>query len=156
VLAEYDLATADVDWRTAMRRRALSARVALARHPWATVVISRSGPSPALLGDLDSAIGSLRRGGFSVALAAQAMSLLDSYIHGFAVQETNLPFTGQAELTELTGSILQRFRAGDYPHLAEMGAELIMAPGYDHADQFEYGLDMILDALARAQDGSTE
>jgi hypothetical protein len=42
---------------------------------------------------------------------------------------------------------MERFRAADYPHLAEMGAELIMAPGYDHSAQFEAGLDLILDAL---------
>jgi AcrR family transcriptional regulator len=147
VLAEFELPTPDDGWREGMRRRAVSARAALARHPWATVVLSGSGPNPAMLRNLDSVIGCLRRGGFSVAQAARAFSLLDSYIYGYAVQEASLPFTGQAELVELTGSIMERFRAGDYPHLAEMGAELIMAPGYDHATQFDAGLDLILDAL---------
>jgi AcrR family transcriptional regulator len=86
VLAEFELPTADVGWREAMCRRAVSARAALARHPWATVVLSRSGPNPAMLRNLDSVIGSLRRGGFSVAQAARAFSLLDSYIYGYAVQ----------------------------------------------------------------------
>src|SRR5688500_15945088 len=35
------------DWKTAMRRRALSAHEMLARHPWASGVIdSRTNPSP--------------------------------------------------------------------------------------------------------------
>ncbi len=35
VFAEIDLPPTDTDWRTAIRRRCLSARDVLARHPWA-------------------------------------------------------------------------------------------------------------------------
>ena len=35
VFSEIDLPTPDEDWPTAMRRRAISARQALKRHPWA-------------------------------------------------------------------------------------------------------------------------
>jgi AcrR family transcriptional regulator len=152
VLDEFELPGEDVGWREGMRRRAVSARAALARHPWAPVVLSRSGPSPALLRDLDAVLGSLRRGGFPVAAAARAFSLLDSYVYGFAVQEANLPFTTPAELTELTGSIMDRFRPEEYPHLAEVAVEHVMRPGYDHAAQFEAGLELILDALERTRD----
>ncbi len=86
-------------------------------------MLSRSGPSPALLRDLDSVLGSLRRGGFPLALAARAFSLLGSYIYGFAVPEAALPFDTPAELAELTGSIMGGLRAEDYPHLVEMGVE---------------------------------
>ncbi len=151
VLEEFELPSADVGWREAMRRRAVSARAALARHPWAAVVINRSGPTPALLRNLDAVIGSLRRGGFSVALAAHAFSLLDSYIYGFAVQEAALPFDTPGELTELTGSIMAGFPPEEHPHLAEMAVEHILQPGYDHAAEFEFGLDLLLDALDRAR-----
>ena len=151
VLAEFELPTGDVGWREAMRRRAVSARVALARHPWATVVLNRSGPTPALLHNLDAVIGSLRRGGFSVALAAHAFSLLDSYIYGFAVQEAALPFDTPGELAELTGSIVAGLRPEDHPYLAEMAVEHILQPGYDHAAEFEFDLDLLLDALDRAR-----
>jgi AcrR family transcriptional regulator len=147
VLGEVELPTADDGWREGARRRAVSTRAALARHPWATVVLGGSGPNPAMLRNLDAVIGCLRRGGFSVAQAARALSLLDAYTYGYAVQEANLPFDGQAELAELTGSIMAGFAAGEYPHLAEMRAELIRSPGYDHATQFEAGLDLVLDAL---------
>lgn len=33
------------------------------------------------------------------------------------------------------------------PHLAEMIVEHALQPGYDHRTEFEYGLDLILDAL---------
>lgn len=156
VLGEFDLPADDSPWREAMRRRAFSARAALTRHPWGTVVLSRSRPGPAMLRNLDSVIGSLRRAGFSLALAAQAFSLLDSYVYGFAVQEASLPFDTPAGLTGLTGLIMEGFRAEDHPHLAEMGTELIMKPGYDHADQFGLGLDLILDGLERARDAEAE
>lgn len=152
VLGEFELPTEDVDWREDMRRRAVSARAALARHPCWTVLLSRSRPGPAMLRNLDSVIGSLRRGGFSVAMAAHAFSLLDSYIYGFAAQEVSLPFNTPDELVELTGSIMEQFRPEDYPHLAEMGTDLIMQPGYDHSTQFAYGLELILDGLERARD----
>jgi AcrR family transcriptional regulator len=150
VLGEYEAPAADAGWREAMRRRAHSARAALARHPWAPVAINRSGPVPALLREIDAAIGHLRRAGFSVELAAHALSLLDSYTYGWAVQEANLPFGTPAELAELTGTILEGFPAEEYPHLAEMGAELMMRPGYDHGEQFGYGLELVLDGLERA------
>jgi len=149
VLAEFELPTDDVGWREAMHRRASSARTALARHPWAPALISRSGPLPLLLRDHDAVIGSLRRAGFALDLAALAFSLLDSYVYGFAVQEASLPFDTPDELTDLTGSILGGLPAGEYPHLAEMGAGLMMRPEYDHGAQFGYGLELILDGLER-------
>ena len=151
VLGEIELPADGEDWRAAMRRRAVSARAAFARHPWASGVLSRPNPGPAMLRNLDSVIASLRRGGFSMALAAHAMALLDSYIYGFAMQEASLPFGNAPELVELTGDILRQFRVEDYPHLAAMAVEHIMRPGYDFADEFEYGLDLILDALDRTR-----
>src|SRR4051794_9883466 len=38
VFAEIDLPREHAEWRTAMRARAVSARSALTRHPWATAL----------------------------------------------------------------------------------------------------------------------
>ena len=46
-------------------------------------------------------------------------------------------------------SILRQFPADEYPHLAEMITEHALKPGYDYADEFEFGLDLILDGLER-------
>jgi hypothetical protein len=32
-----------------------------------------------------------------------------------------------------------------------MAADIVMKPGYDYGDEFEYGLDVILDGLQRAR-----
>jgi AcrR family transcriptional regulator len=150
VVGEIELPAPGEDWRPAMRRRATSARAVFARHSWAASVLeSRRNPGPATLRYYDAVIGNLRGAGFPVALAAHAFALLDGFLRGFTGQEQTLSFDTPAELTEVTGSILASFPAEEYPHLAEMAVEHILKPGYDFADEFEFGLDLILDGLER-------
>jgi len=108
---------------------------------------SRSTPGPATLRHHDAVIGSLRKAGFSIEMAAHAYSLMDSYIYGFALQQTNLPAGTREESAELAQIFLGQFNADDHPHLAELVTEHVMKPGYDYADEFEFGLDLILDSL---------
>ena len=93
VFGEIDLPSGDGDWKVAMRRRAISARQVLHRHPWAIGLMeSRTSPGPATLRHHDAVLGCLRRAGFSIQLTAHAYSLLDCYIYGFALLEASLPF----------------------------------------------------------------
>jgi AcrR family transcriptional regulator len=152
VFAEIDLPSGRTDWRTAMRRRAISVRAVMSRHPWATGLMeSRTTPGPATLRHHDAVIGTLRKGGFSIELAAHAFSALDSYIYGFALQEASLPFDTAEETTQLTQAILARLSGDEYPHLTEMATEHVLRPGYDYGDEFEFGLDLILDGLEHAR-----
>jgi AcrR family transcriptional regulator len=152
VFAEIDLPTDGVDWRAAMRRRAVSAREVLARHSWATGLMeTRTSPGPATLRHHDAVLGVLRGAGFSVAMAGHAYSLLDSYVYGFAMQEATLPFDTGQETAALAQSILARGAPGELPHLTEFTVEHVMKPGYDYGAEFEYGLDLILDGLERAR-----
>ena len=92
-------------------------------------------------------IAALRAGGFSVALAAHAYALIDSYVYGFAVQEASLPFEKESA-PDVAEAIMAGFAGGQYPHLVEMVVEHVMVPGYDFGDEFDFGLDLILDGLA--------
>ena len=149
VFSEIELPPVDADWRSAMRDRAISARGALARHPWATPLMqSRTNPGPATLRHHDSMIGSLRRAGFSVAMAAHAFSVLDAYVYGFALQEATLPFDSETA-SDVAEAIMARFPTDAYPYLAELTREHVLQPGYDYGDEFEIGLDLILDGLER-------
>ncbi len=151
VFAEIELPDADADWQDAMRRRAISARQTLGRHTWAIALMdSRATPGPATLRHHDAVIGNLRTAGFSVVMAAHAYSALDSYTYGFALQEASLPFDTARETAELAQAIFDRGGAAAFPHLAELAAEHVLRPGYDYGDEFEFGLDLILDGLARA------
>jgi AcrR family transcriptional regulator len=137
------------DWRAAMRDRAISAREALLRHPWAIGLLeSRRHPGPATVRHHDAVIGSLRRGGFSIEMAAHAFSLLDSYIYGFALQETTLPFEAPEELlTHLAETVTPRPPASEYPYFTELTAAFALKPGYSYDQEFSFGLELILDGL---------
>jgi len=148
VFAEIDLPSAETDWKTAMRLRANSAREVLLRHPWASSLMqSRTQPGPATLRHHDSVIGSLRQAGFTIELAAHAFSVIDSYVYGFAQQQQNLTYTTSEEATVVAEDILRSLPAEEYPHLAEMIVEHALKPGYDYAEEFNFGLDLILDGL---------
>jgi AcrR family transcriptional regulator len=156
VFSEIDLPASGVDWRTAMRQRANSARQALLRHPWAIGLMeSRATPGPATLRHHDSVLGSLRTAGFSIDSTAHAYSVLDGYIYGFTLTELTLPFSnseGAADVGEIAGNILEGFRPAEYPHLTEMAVDRATKPGYNYGDEFEYGLDLILDGIQRVRD----
>jgi AcrR family transcriptional regulator len=152
VFSEIDLPPAGVDWRTAIRRRSTSLRRTLIRHPWANGLMeSRATPGSANLRHHDAVLESLRNAGFSVEMAAHAYSILDGYIYGFTLTELTLPFRKPGDVARVAGDIMERFRAGEYPHLAEMAVDRAMKPGYSYGDEFEYGLDLILDGIERAQ-----
>jgi AcrR family transcriptional regulator len=150
VFGEIDVDCDGRDWKLAMRQRAISARQALARHRWAIGLMeSRSRPGQATLRHHDSVLRCLRQAGFSLAMAAHAYSALDSYIYGFALQQQSLPFDSGEQASEMAEVFLRQFPAELYPHLAEIGTEHVMKPGYDYAKEFEFGLDLILDGLER-------
>jgi hypothetical protein len=83
--------------------------------------------------------------------AAHAYSLLDSYIYGFAQTQMNLPFESTADIAEMARTMLEPFPVNAYPNLAAFITEHAMKPGYDYGTEFEYGLELILDGLARAK-----
>ena len=148
VFAEIDQPAGKSGWRTAMHERAVSARRVLGRHRWAIGLMeSRSSPGPATLRHHDQVLGCLRRAGFSVASAAHAYSLLDSYIYGFALQEASLPFDTGEETAELAHSIMAQVPADAHPHLAEFMVKHVLQPGYQYDKEYEFGLGLILDGL---------
>ena len=156
VFAEIGLPPSDAGWRAAMRERAIAVREALARHRWAIGLMeSRRNPGPANLRHHDAVIGSLRAGGFDMEMAAHAYSLLDSYIYGFAQTQMSLPFDSTSDIAEVAQAMLKPFPLETYPHLAAFITEHAMKPGYDYADEFEFGLDLILDGLEPIIEGRT-
>jgi AcrR family transcriptional regulator len=154
VFSEIDVPASDQDWRAAMRRRAISVRDALARHPWAVGLLeSRATPGPANLRHHDAMIGTLLAAGFDMPLAAHAYALMDSYIYGFALTKLHLPFESTADIADVAHDMLEPFPADAYPNLAAFITEHAMQPGYDFADEFEFGLDVVLDGLERIRSG---
>jgi AcrR family transcriptional regulator len=151
VFAEVELPAADLEWKAWMRQRAIGVREALVRHPWAIGLMeSRHRPGPATLRHHDAVLGRLAGSGFSIAMAAHAYSLMHAYIYGFAMNQANLPSDLGLETSEVAAIMVEQFPADEYPHLAEFTFKHVMRPGYDYGDEFEYGLDIVLDGLGEA------
>lgn len=137
-----------------MLQRGCSLRAVLTRHPWAiTIMESRTSPGPATLRYLDAMVGCCRNAGFSIVMAAHAVSLIDSYIYGFVVQEVNLPFDNTDDLEVAVEAIMPSLSMEEYPHLLELTTEHVLQPGYDYGTEFEYGLGLVLDGLESAAHG---
>ena len=149
VAAEIELPKPSADWREAISQRAHHTRAGLRRHPWAvSLMASRTSPGPATLRLLETGIRCFREGGFSVPLAAHAISTVDSYVHGFVLQEVNLPFRDESELAAMTGAIMETFPASEFPYLFELTVEHVLQPGYDYGKEFDSGLKVVLDGVA--------
>jgi AcrR family transcriptional regulator len=151
VFSEIDVPEpGSLDWKTAMRRRAISVREALNRHRWAVGLMEgRMSPGPANVHNHNAVMGCLREGGFEFRDAVHAYSVMDAYIYGFALQERGLPFDAPEE----TAQVMRRQRENvpsmdDYPYLVETAIELEKA-GYDYETEFLFGLGLILDGIER-------
>ena len=141
------------DWKSELRRRGISARAALRRHPWAVGLMEarlHSGPASAV--HHNATMGCLREAGFPFREAVHAYSLLDSYTYGFALQEQTIPFETPEESAEIAKTTVGE-RGSEFPYLAEVVAELTKK-GYDYTEEFEFGLDFILDGLVRLKERS--
>jgi AcrR family transcriptional regulator len=149
VAAEIELPEPSTEWREAVGQRAHRTRAVLLRHPWAvSLMASRNSPGPATLGLLESGIRCFREGGFSIRAAAHAISTVDSYVHGFVLQEVNLPFRNESELAAMTTAIMGAFPASTFPYLFEMTVEHVLQPGYDYGREFDSGLTLVLNGVA--------
>jgi AcrR family transcriptional regulator len=153
VVSEIDLPADTVDWKEAMRRRAISAQSVFSRHPWASGLIdSRESSGPARLHYFDWVVGTLRRAGFTLEMAARAFSVLDSYIYGFGRQQLNMSAGRDLEPEQMAEAFLRGIPADEYPYLREMVVEYAMNSGHDESADFEFGLSLILDGLQRLLD----
>ncbi len=154
VVSEIRLPSTGVDWKTAMRERAISAREVLLRHPWAPALLeSRTSVSPVRLRYFNSVLRTLREGGFSMALAHNAFLTLDSYIYGFTLHEVSWPFEAEER-----AAAVEHFRPlvaeSEYPYVLEVMGYVVEASARNGAKgfavEFEFGLDLILDGLERS------
>jgi hypothetical protein len=65
----------------------------------------------------------------------------------------SLPYEGEEQAHNVAGDLLESFPADEYPSLYELIVGHALQPGYDYAAEFEWGLDLILDALEQRSRG---
>jgi AcrR family transcriptional regulator len=155
VVGEIDPPATGLDWKATIRRRVLSARAALLRHPWASRVIEgRAEATPTVLAYMDSMIGILRAGGFSIDLTHHAMHAMGSRLLGF----TQELFDDTADLGPEQAEVMVRELAAAYPNITELVTAIthdqasVVGPGCDDQFEFEFALDLMLDGLERLRD----
>jgi AcrR family transcriptional regulator len=153
VVGEIDLPLTGADWKTAVRERILSARQALLRHPWASRVIeSRPEPTPTVIEYLDSMLGLLREGGFSVDLTHHAAHAMGSRLLGFSQELFDDTAAAPPD------SAIVQAMAERYPYIGELVRQIthddtsVVGGGCDDQFEFEFALDLMLDGLARLRD----
>jgi AcrR family transcriptional regulator len=156
VVGEIDPPDGGADWKTAIRRRVLSARRMLLRHPWASGVIearmkARANPTLVVMAYLDSMIGIFRTGGFSMDLTHHAMHVMGSRLLGFSQElfEDNPDRDPEPDMPS-PEEMAERF-----PYVAELAMavthdqESVVGPGCDDQFEFEFALDLLLDGFRR-------
>lgn len=152
IYSEIYAPTIENDWRSEVRRRSVSARKVLADHPWATALMESSEtPGPANLRHHDEMVACLHHGGFPMGMVVEVYTLIDSFVFGFALQESNLPFASDTDLSDLARETIEPPREL-YPHLAELNSHLMRRPGFSFRDTFELGLDILLAGLESAKE----
>src|SRR3954466_8418476 len=152
VFGEIEAPSLELDWKTAMRRRAISTREALNRHRWAVGHMEgRTDHGPANLRLHDAALGCLRAAGFSLEVTVHAYSVQDAYIYGFLLQERDMASETADDLAAEAQRQMVAYQdvLADYPHLVEVVGGYIAESGYDYTTEFLFGLDLILDGLEK-------
>ncbi len=155
VFGEIEPPSPELDWKTAMRRRAVSTREALGRHRWAVGHMEgRTTHGPANLRLHDAVLGCLRAAGFSIEMTVHAYSVQDAYIYGFALQESDMSSETPDDFAAEAQRQMREYETvlADYPHLVEVVGGYVAKAGYDYATEFLFGLDLILDGLDKLRE----
>ena len=86
-------------------------------------------------------------------------------MYGFALQEKTVPFEDAEGAARVAWEQARTFAADareqqtaalgeEFPYLREVVAGHVAEVGFDFAEAFEYGLDLILDALEQRRDAA--
>ena len=155
-VAAVESASPEADWRRTLRRRFLTTRSVMLRHPWAPrLITSRTSVPASVYGYYDRVLGTMVDGGLSYHLAHRGLHAFGSMALGFT-QELFSPAGGDESgptEDEVTGM------ADAFPHLAAMVASEVHDTGdavlgwCDSQTEFEFTLDLLLDGLERARRG---
>jgi AcrR family transcriptional regulator len=151
ILGEIELPDPGEDWKAALRQQVMAARQVMLRHPWAPRVIEeRTTVSPTMLAYIESVLAKLARGGFSVDMAHHAIHVMGSRILGF--NQDLFEDSADPPPDPETAETLARAMAERFPRIGELAQQVshdgALGPCDDDVE-FEFGLDLILDGLAR-------
>ncbi len=154
VLAETAVPSPAGDWAGAVRESALSVHRALERHAWAcTLLMSADRVRPARLRYMDSLLGRLREAGFSADTTYHAYHVLDAHIFGFSLWQAGHSY-GSVQVADIGALFERMIPVAEYPYLHEHGRQHLTEGPHREGSAFEFGLDLIIDGLAKIRDAA--
>jgi AcrR family transcriptional regulator len=160
IITEIDPPATGLDWKDVVRRRILSARSVLLRHPWARQVLeTRTNKTPGVLAYMDSFIGMFLDGGFSVDLTHHVMHAIGSRMWGFTQELFDEP-AGQEDgavegQDEAVRQAMLQEMARRYPNVLTIAMasahdpDAVVGQGCDDQFEFEFTLDLLLDGIEK-------
>lgn len=143
-------------WRHDVRARILDARALILRHPWLRRVIeTRTTRTEAVLRHMESLVSAMLAGGLSPELAHHGMHALGHHIWGFNPEAFDGPdaLPLPTDLDERTAEVARL--TASYPGIAAIagaatsGDDTRLDSDCDEEFEFTFGLDLLLDGLAR-------
>lgn len=156
VVAGYATSDTTGQWRTVVTARIFAARDALAAHPWLRRLIeTRTTRTPHVLAHMDFLSGALIAGGFSVDLAHHAMHALGYRIWGLSPEAFTSTDPTPVPVDPAQQQAMLRAAAHVYPNIVAITldvAEHNPSGACDEAFEFEFTLDLLLDAFERLRD----
>lgn len=153
VLVELELPPPGTPWKDALRAISLSAHAVLDRHRWAARVLMTPGSSSVTRSRwMESVLASLAAARLPPGLADHAYHALDSYVVGFTLWESSIPYSA-TELEALAQAYLAAMPIDEFPHTAAHVRWHLESSGGQGPRAFESGLDMFLAGLDLARTG---
>jgi AcrR family transcriptional regulator len=146
VIGEIELPSTKGDWRSAMRRRAISSHGVMMRHPWAPLLlVSRITVGPNMLRYVDATLGCLRAGGFTWMQADRGWHAIDSHIYGFTLHMHSSPIKPE-EYPAAAAQYLPMLPPDQFPNMHAL-TKLVAEGKHDGAEDFAFGLELILSGM---------
>jgi len=149
VLGEIELPD-DPDWKSALRRHAISAHEVFLAHRWACNLALSPGHTPSVsVRRADWILRRLREGGFPPEVTYHAYHAYDAHILGFTLWQLGHGIVDREHLKELAAEFFRTFPPEEYPDMHAHAQQHFDGVGAEEPGAFELVLDLILDGLER-------
>ncbi len=146
VVGEFLVPSRMQPWKVAMRDRAVSCHAVLLKHPWAALqVLSRINLGDSMMIWTEATIDCLHHAGFSYPQADHAWNAMDNHIYGFTIARLATPVQPK-DYAQVAKEYLPQIDTDAYPNIHAL-ASMISAGKHSGVNDFEFGLELILDGL---------
>lgn len=148
VIEQFELPKSGKDWKKELKVSANSMHAVLLQHRWAAqLLISRVITGEAMMRNADAWIGCFYKAGLSYVMADHAWNAVTNHIYGFTLTQINSP-VDVVDYAKSAEQYLPLVPENDYPHMHGL-MQLIIMGKHDGINDFNFGLDLILDGLER-------